>query len=73
MASTPDVLPHVGRIPGSQNKWILAGFNGAGMLQIFTLTQAIAKMVTEEVEYEGTGLPELFKATNTRLAVRHQI
>lgn len=73
MASTPDVLPHVGRIPGSQNQWILAGFNGAGMLQIFTLTQAIAKMVTEEVEYEGTGLPELFKATNTRLAVRHQI
>ncbi|KAJ5145090.1 hypothetical protein N7448_002482 [Penicillium atrosanguineum] len=72
MASTPDVLPHVGRIPGSKNQWILAGFNGGGMIQIFTLTQAIAKMVTKGIEYDGTGLPELFKATDARLAVRHQ-
>ncbi|KAJ6104495.1 hypothetical protein N7523_010815 [Penicillium sp. IBT 18751x] len=73
MASTPDALPHVGRVPGSKNQWILAGFNGAGMLQLFTLTQAIAKMVTEEIEYEDTGLPEFFKATDARLTVRHQM
>ncbi|PYI09232.1 FAD dependent oxidoreductase superfamily [Aspergillus sclerotiicarbonarius CBS 121057] len=67
MGHTPDTLPHVGRVPGSQSQWILAGFNGAGMLMIFTMTQAIARMV-EGVEYEDTGLPGLFKSTSERLA-----
>ncbi|PWY76133.1 FAD dependent oxidoreductase [Aspergillus sclerotioniger CBS 115572] len=67
MGYTPDTLPHVGRVPGSKSQWILAGFNGAGMLTIFTVTQAIAKMV-DGVEYEDTGLPVLFKSTPERLA-----
>ncbi|KAJ5201898.1 uncharacterized protein N7498_006561 [Penicillium cinerascens] len=73
MASTPDVLPHVGRVPGSKNQWVLAGFNGAGMTQIFTMTQAIARMVTRGAEYDDTGLPGMFKTTDARLAVRHQV
>lgn len=71
MASTPDVLPHVGRVPGSKNQWLLAGFNGAGMFQIFTMTQAIARMVTRGTEYNDIGLPGMFKTTDARLAVRH--
>lgn len=73
MAATPDVLPHVGAVPGSKNQWVLAGFNGAGMVQIFTLTRAIAEMVTQGTEYDDTGLPEFFKATNARLAIRHPV
>jgi glycine/D-amino acid oxidase-like deaminating enzyme len=67
MGATPDLFPHVGKVPGSENQWILAGFNGAGMLMIFTMTQAIAKMLREGVTYEETGLPEHFKSTMERL------
>lgn len=67
MGVTPDMLPHVGRVPGSQNQWILAGFNGAGMLLIFTMTQAISNMVTKGAEYEDTGLSSLFQSTFERL------
>lgn len=67
MGVTPDMLPHVGRVPDSQNQWLLAGFNGAGMLLIFTMTQAIAKMVTRGVEYEDTGLSSIFQSTPERL------
>lgn len=70
MGSTPDGLPHVGRVPGSMNQWLLAGFNGAGMLMIFTTSQAIAKMAVEGVEYESTGLPRLFKSTLERLLIK---
>ncbi|RAL03233.1 NAD(P)/FAD-dependent oxidoreductase [Aspergillus ibericus CBS 121593] len=70
MGYTPDTLPHVGRVPGSQCQWILAGFNGAGMVMIFTMTRAIASMVVKGLEYEETGLPGLFKSTSERLAVR---
>ncbi|OOF93921.1 hypothetical protein ASPCADRAFT_209176 [Aspergillus carbonarius ITEM 5010] len=69
MGYTPDTLPHVGRVPGSKSQWILAGFNGAGMPMIFTITQAIARML-EGVEYEDTGLSTLFKSTSERLAAR---
>lgn len=67
MGVTPDMLPHVGKVPGSKNQWLLAGFNGAGMLLIFTMTQAIAKMVANGVEYEDTGLSGIFKSTPERL------
>lgn len=56
MGSTPDALPHAGKVPGSKNQWILAGFNGIGMFQIFTMAQAVAKMVIRGHEYEDTGL-----------------
>jgi len=70
MGVTPDMLPHVGRVPSSKNQWLLAGFNGAGMLLIFTMTQAIAKMVMNNVEYEDTGLSSIFKSTSERLNVK---
>jgi len=73
MGSTPDALPHAGKVPGSKNQWILAGFNGIGMFQIFTMAQAVAEMVIRGLEYEDTGLSGLFKATDARLAVRRQI
>ncbi|KAH8898190.1 FAD dependent oxidoreductase [Thozetella sp. PMI_491] len=67
MGVTPDSVPHVGRVPGSDSQWILAGFNGGGMSLIFTLGQGIARMVLEGVSYEDTDMPVLFKTTEERL------
>lgn len=67
MGYTPDGFPHMGRVPGSQNEWILAGFNGGGMAIIFTATKEIADMVLRGKEFEETRLPKQMKTTTERL------
>lgn len=67
MGVTTDGMPHVGRVPGTENQWILAGFNGGGMVIIPTTTQGIAKMVMEGKELEETNIPTQFKTTEARL------
>lgn len=68
MGATPDGLPHAGRVPGTDNQWILAGFNGGGMVFIPTMAQDIAKMIMEGKELEDTSIPLQFKTTEERLS-----
>lgn len=68
MGITTDGLPHAGRVPGTSNQWILAGFNGGGMLLIPTMTQGIAEMVAKGKELEETNIPAQFKTTEARLS-----
>jgi glycine/D-amino acid oxidase-like deaminating enzyme len=49
---TSDGMPHVGRVPGVEGQWILAGFNGGGMAQIATAARAVAKMVRQDKGFE---------------------
>ncbi|KAB2575396.1 hypothetical protein DBV05_g5949 [Lasiodiplodia theobromae] len=72
MGVTPDGFPHVGKVPGKQNQWILAGFNGGGNALVYLCAKGVAKMVLEDVPFEeaGAGIPEIFKTTEERLA-RH--
>lgn len=66
---TPDGLPHVGEVPGSGGRqYILAGFNGGGMAMILLCAQGVAKMVSQGVPYEESGLPWYFKSSRERLA-----
>jgi glycine/D-amino acid oxidase-like deaminating enzyme len=51
-ASTPDEMPHVGRVPGQQRQWMLAGFNGEGMGLIATSAKAMVKMVLRDEGFE---------------------
>ena len=44
-ASTPDGLPHVGRVLGRRQQWVFAGFNGGGMSFIPGASRAVARMV----------------------------
>ncbi|KAJ5522770.1 hypothetical protein N7513_013343 [Penicillium frequentans] len=67
MGYSSDGLPHVGRVPGNVNQYILAGFTGHGMPQIFLAAEGIAKMVVNGLSFEDTGLPRLFKTTSTRV------
>ncbi|KAF3769468.1 FAD dependent oxidoreductase superfamily [Cryphonectria parasitica EP155] len=55
MGSTPDGQPHVGKVPGKENQWILAGFNGGGNALTFLSAKAVARMVMEGVSLDETG------------------
>ncbi|EOD50163.1 putative fad dependent oxidoreductase superfamily protein [Neofusicoccum parvum UCRNP2] len=72
MGLTPDGVPHVGKVPGEQNQWILAGFNGGGNALIYLTAKAIARMVNDDSSFEeaGQGIPKLFKTTAERLGKR---
>ncbi|KAH7036807.1 FAD dependent oxidoreductase [Macrophomina phaseolina] len=67
---TPDGMPHVGKVPGEQNQWILAGFNGGGNALIFLSAKGVARMVLDDIPFEetDTGIPAMFKTTEKRLA-----
>ncbi|KAK9424752.1 putative FAD dependent oxidoreductase [Seiridium unicorne] len=70
MGSTPDNFPHAGRVPGTENQWILAAFNGGGMTMIFTLAREIARMAVKGIEFEETTIPKVFKTTEERMQTK---
>lgn len=67
MGYSSDGLPHVGHVPGQKDQYILAGFTGHGMPQIFLAAEGLAKMILNDVDYKQTKLPRLFESTSTRL------
>jgi glycine/D-amino acid oxidase-like deaminating enzyme len=67
MGYSSDGLPHVGHVPGQKDQYILAGFTGHGMPQIFLAAEGLAKMILNDVDYKQTQLPQLFESTLTRL------
>lgn len=62
-----DNAPHVGVIPGRKNQFIIAGFTGHGMPQVFLSTKGLADMVLEDVAFEETDVPRMYKTTQERL------
>jgi glycine/D-amino acid oxidase-like deaminating enzyme len=72
MGSTADSLPHVGEVPGKPGQFILAGFNGRGMLHTFLCGKGIARMVRDRVAFEESGIPRIFKTTWKRLESKEQ-
>ncbi|KAK5806037.1 hypothetical protein VI817_000295 [Penicillium citrinum] len=68
MGYSSDGLPHIGTVPGQDDLFILAGFTGHGMPQIFLAAEGVAKMIMDGVPYEETELPRLFKTTQARLS-----
>ncbi|KAJ5173544.1 FAD dependent oxidoreductase [Penicillium coprophilum] len=67
MGYSTDGLPHVGHVPGQKDQYIIAGFTGHGMPQIFLAAEGLAKMILGDVDFVQTGLPRLFKSTQSRL------
>ncbi|KAJ5392956.1 hypothetical protein N7465_011930 [Penicillium sp. CMV-2018d] len=70
MGYSSDGLPHVGHVPGQKDQYIIAGFTGHGMPQIFLAAEGLAKMVLEDIDFAQTGLPRLFESTQSRLDSR---
>lgn len=53
---TPDGAPHVGKVPGKQSQWILAGFNGGGNALAFLCAEAVAKMALDDLALGDAGV-----------------
>ncbi|KAJ6123735.1 FAD dependent oxidoreductase [Penicillium samsonianum] len=62
-----DSQPHIGAVPGEDGQFVLAGFNGHGMPQVFLSALGVAKMVQKGIEFEDAGVPKLFQTTKERL------
>jgi glycine/D-amino acid oxidase-like deaminating enzyme len=62
-----DSLPHVGRVPGTQNQYLLGGFNGGGMSFIFKSAGAVADMIRTGCSFKDTGVPAVFETTRKRM------
>lgn len=67
MGYSSDGLPHVGRRPGCPNQYIIAGFTGHGMPQVFLSAKGVAEMVIGGKEFKDTGVPRVFETTGERL------
>lgn len=70
MGYSSDGLPHIGQVPGQNGQYILAGFTGHGMPQIFLAAEGLAKMVTTGQTFEEIGLPLLFQTSQSRLEAK---
>ena len=68
MGYTSDSMPFIGKIPHRSNQYMLAGFNGHGMPQIFLTAKGIANMVLDEkLGFEGSGIPRIYEVTKERM------
>lgn len=67
MGYSADRLPRLGKIPGRKNLFIMAGFTGHGMPQIFLSAKELSRMVLKGLEYGETDLPRLFEESKARL------
>lgn len=52
MGRTVDGMPFVGRVPGKEGVWVLAGFNGGGMAVIAVCARAVGRMAVEGKRFE---------------------
>jgi glycine/D-amino acid oxidase-like deaminating enzyme len=67
MGYSADLRPRVGPIPDRPGMFIMGGFTGHGMPQIYLCGLAMAKLLTQNVSFKETGLPRLFEETQVRL------
>lgn len=68
MGYSADRLPRLGPIPGRENMFIMGGFTGHGMPQIFLGAKGLSEMVLRGTPFAETGIPSLFEETRERLA-----
>lgn len=68
MGYSTDESPFVGALPDRPNQFVIAGFTGHGMPQVFLSAKGIAAMVVEGVDFKSTGIPRIYQVTKERLA-----
>ncbi len=67
MGYSADGIPYVGAVPGRPNQFIIAGFTGHGMPQVFLSAKGLVSMVLQGGSFEDTGIPKIFETTQKRL------
>lgn len=68
MGYSADRLPRVGEVPSRPGVFIMGGFTGHGMAQIFLTAKGLAGMVKNGDSYDRTGIPRIFQESPQRLA-----
>ena len=59
--------PYVGRVPGTENQYILAGFKGGCIAMIFLDAKRVVRMATDGVDFAETRVPGTFETVRDRL------
>lgn len=67
MGYSYDSNPHVGAVPGWEGQFMVAGWNGHGMPCIWLSAKGVARMAAQNLSFEETGLPRMYKTTKFRL------
>ena len=67
MGYSADSHPHIGCVPGQQNQYVNAGFNGHGMPVIWATSRGVAQMLLHGSDFSDTGIPRLFESTRERI------
>ena len=73
MGYSSDGWPYIGSLPRRPNQFILAGFTGHGMPQIFLSAKAIAEMAIEGAAFKDTGAPRVYELTQERLDSKQNV
>lgn len=69
MGYSTDNCPFIGALPGRPNQFVVAGFTGHGMPQVFLSAKGVAAMVVgEATDFKSTGIPRIYQVTKERLA-----
>jgi hypothetical protein len=71
MGYSTDSMPHVGQVPGRSNQFLVAGFTGHGMPQVFLSSKAVVDMMMDQVEFKGTAVPLIYETSQKRLDNMH--
>lgn len=67
MGYSTDSCPFIGAVPGRKDQFIVAGFTGHGMPQIFLAAKGVAAMVMDGVDFQSTGVPSIYQVTEERM------
>jgi glycine/D-amino acid oxidase-like deaminating enzyme len=67
MGYSSDRLPRVGAVPYRPGIFIMGGFTGHGMPQIFLTARGLVDLVQHDKQFDQSGIPRLFKETKERL------
>lgn len=67
MGATADGLPFVGEVPGQKGMWIIAGFNGHGMVLCLKSAEALCEMILGSEEEDLEWFPRGFLVTEERI------
>lgn len=67
MGYSSDLMPFIGAVPGKKQQFIVAGFTGHGMPQVFLAAKGIASMIIDNADFQSTGIPTVYQVTCSRL------
>lgn len=67
MGYSSDRIPRIGAIPDRPGMFVMGGFTGHGMPQIFLCAKGMAEMILSGKEFREVGIPRIFQESKERL------